>query len=75
MKAGLIYSSGRPSVYYKLKRQVVLAFAPELKQATGWKRNWVRWKRSLALDIRYNQLLFSRNEKIVTFTVKPLIQR
>ncbi|MBD2755763.1 hypothetical protein [Spirosoma validum] len=75
MKAGLIYNSRRPSVYYKLKRQVVLAFAAELKQAPGWKRNWVRWKRSLALDIRYNQLLFSRNEKSVTFTINSLIQR
>lgn len=75
MKAGLIYSSGRPSVYYKLKRQVVMEFAAELEQTTGWKRDWVRWKRSLALDIRYNQLLFSRNEKFVILTVTPILQR
>lgn len=74
MKMGFYYSSIRPAVYQKLRRQVVIEFAPELAQATGWKRDWIRWKRGITLEIRYNQLLFSGKEKSVRFTVKPLTQ-
>lgn len=72
MKMGFYYSSRRlPAHYnYKLRRQVVIEFAPELKQATGWRRDWIRWKRGIALEIRYNQLLFLGVGKSVRYTVK-----
>ncbi len=60
MKMGISYSySKRIVVYRKLKRQIVIEFMVELNQAKGWKRDWVRWKRRIALETRYNQLLFS----------------
>lgn len=63
MRTGLVYSSSkRQGVYYRLKRQVVTEYKLELEQATGWKRDWIRWKRSMAVEIRYNQLLFSEKK-------------
>ncbi len=62
MKTGFYYSSKRQGVYYRLKRQIVAEYTVELEQATGWKKNWIRWKRSMAVEIRLNQLLFSEKK-------------
>ncbi|WP_461079295.1 hypothetical protein [Spirosoma flavus] len=62
MTTALIFSSRRPSVYRKLKRQVVAEFSEELRGKSGWKREWVRWKRVMVLQIRYNELLFVKNK-------------
>ncbi len=63
MEAGFVYSWQRKEVYYRLKRQIVTEYRLEFEQATGLKKSWVRWKRRVALEIRYNQLLFSRNQQ------------
>lgn len=65
MKAGFVYSLQRRAVYYKLKRQIVAEYRLELGQTTGLKRSWLRWKRRVALESRYNQLLFSSNQQLV----------
>jgi hypothetical protein len=59
MKTGLIHSCvKRQPVYWKLRRQVVAEFQPEIEKATGWRKEWLRWKRAMALEIRYNNLLY-----------------
>jgi hypothetical protein len=64
MKAGFFHSSQRQEVRYRLKRQVVVEYRLELEQATGLKKWWLRWKRRVALENKYNQLLFSANQQI-----------
>ena len=60
MKTGIVYRvSRRQAVCHKLKRQVVTEFKADLAQATGWKRDWLRWKRGITLEMRYNELLFA----------------
>ncbi|MDB5242715.1 MAG: hypothetical protein JWP57_3340 [Spirosoma sp.] len=67
MRTGLVHSySIRVPVYYKIKRQIVAEYKEELEQATGWKKVWVRWKRSIALEIRYNNLLFVNRDVSIT---------
>ena len=59
MKTGLIHSyAKRQPVYRKLKRQIVLEFQPDIAKATGWRKYWLRWKRAMVLEIRYNNLLY-----------------
>lgn len=56
---GLIHTTAKlPAVCYKLKRQVVLEFQSDIEGSTGMRRAWLRWKRAITLEIRYNQLLF-----------------
>ena len=65
MKIGIGHShSKRQPVYRTLRRQTVAEFKAELAQATGWQKDWIRWKRAMALEIRYNQLLFLRHEAL-----------
>ncbi|WP_157627020.1 hypothetical protein [Spirosoma luteum] len=65
MKTGLIHTTVRhPTIYYKLKRQVVLEFQPQMEGAVGWRRDWLRWKRGITLEIRYNDLLFSKQTSL-----------
>ena len=64
METGLIHSTlGRQAVYYKLRRQVVCEFQSEIGRAIGWRKDWLRWKRGITLEIRYNELLFSRQTR------------
>ena len=66
MKTGLLYAyPKRHPVYGKLRRQIVTQFTAELRQATGWKKNWIRWKRAFTLEMRYNELLFSGKRNYV----------
>ncbi|MBD2703485.1 hypothetical protein IC229_22765 [Spirosoma sp. BT702] len=62
MTTGLIFSSKRPIVYWNLRRQVIAEFREELRGTAGWKREWIRWKRGMALEIRYNELLFAEKK-------------
>ncbi len=65
MEIGLIHTTCiRQAVYYRMKRQVVAEFQPAMKRATGWRKKWLRWKRSVMLEIRYNQLLFSNESRL-----------
>lgn len=65
MKTGLIRTTlRRPAIYYKLKRQVVLEFQSDIGRTTGWRRDWLRWKRGITVEIRYNQLLFSKKTRL-----------
>lgn len=69
MKTGLIHITLRRSaIYYKLKRQVVSDFRSDIERVTGWKRDWLRWKRGIVLEIRYNQILFSKQNTLRSLT-------
>ncbi|WP_018618269.1 hypothetical protein [Spirosoma luteum] len=64
MKEGFFYSSHRPpgEVTYRLKRQIVADFQPALAKATGVKKYWIRWLRSVALESRCNQKLYANDQ-------------
>lgn len=64
MQAGFFHSPQRKEIHYRLKRLVVAEYRFELEQATGLKKWWLRWKRRVALESKYNQLLFSANQQI-----------
>lgn len=64
MRAGFFYSPQRRTLYYRLKRLVVMEYRLELEQATGLKKWWLRWKRRVTVKNRYNQLLFSTNQRV-----------
>lgn len=65
MKTGLIHSAvRRPTVYYRLKRQVVAEFQSDMARATGWHKEWLRWKRAISLQMRYNDLLFLKPNRL-----------
>ncbi len=68
MKSGFVHWSKRESVYYGLKRQTVIEYQSALKQATGWRKYWIRWKRGVSLEIRYNQLLFAQKHPFPSLT-------
>ena len=69
MKTGLIHTSLRRSaICYKLKRQVVSDFRSNIERAIGWKRDWLRWERGITLEIRYNQILFSKQNRLRSLT-------
>lgn len=75
MRPGLIHSSLRDlTIYRRLRRQVVTDFQTELAQATGWKKDWVRWKRGIALQERYNRLLFSEKTGHVSLPTRTMTQ-
>lgn len=76
MRLGIVYSSSRrPVVYRGLKRQIVAEFKLELDQATGWKRDWIRWKRGIALEMRYNGLLFSEKQSLIIVNVSRFAEQ
>jgi hypothetical protein len=65
MRTGIIHSSSRREVVYrKLRRQVVIEFQADIERATGWRKDWLRWKRGITLEMRYNELLFSKEIKL-----------
>lgn len=65
MKTRFIHStSRRQPVYYKLKRQVVAEFQPDIERATGWRKEWLLWKRDFTLQMRYNELLFLKQTRL-----------
>jgi hypothetical protein len=64
MKEGFFYAEHRPPgvVTYRLKRQIVADFQPELAKATGLKKYWLRWLRIVALESRCNQKLYANDQ-------------
>jgi hypothetical protein len=46
--------------YRRLREQVLSQYGEELDQVGGWKRYWMKWKLDLIVEIRYRQLLFSK---------------
>ncbi|GAA4460472.1 hypothetical protein GCM10023189_35630 [Nibrella saemangeumensis] len=65
MKTGFVRNFSKDlTVYRRLRRQVVAEFKEDLAQATGWRKDWVRWKRWLTLQSRYNELLFQAEKSV-----------
>lgn len=57
----------------KLKRQVVNDFKGELEGTTSWTRSWILWKRRMAVQIRYDNLLFSKLKVSPKFTLRRVV--
>ena len=50
------------TLYRRLRDAVVAEHEAALATATGWKKHWLLWKIDLLTTIRYNHLLFSKQQ-------------